>query len=48
MIGTHALLEDKVQFADLGLVAGVTPGATPAQLRAADTAALSALDIVVR
>ncbi|GBU19005.1 MULTISPECIES: hypothetical protein [unclassified Methylobacterium] len=46
--GSVTVAGDAGVLADLGLVAGVTPGATPAQLRAADTAALSALDIVVR
>lgn len=42
------LAGDAGVLADLGLAAGVTHGASAADLRAADTAALSALDIVVR
>lgn len=46
--GDLTIAGDAGVLADLGLAAGVTPGKTAAQLRAEDTAALEALQIVVR
>lgn len=46
--GDITIAGDAGVLADLGLTAGVIRGATAAELKAADIAALSALDIVVR
>lgn len=46
--GNVTIAGDAGVLADLGLTAGVTAGKTPAELKAADIEALSALDIVVR
>lgn len=46
--GDVTIAGDAGVLADLGLTAGVTAGKTPAELKAADIEALSALDIVVR
>lgn len=46
--GDLTIAGDAGVLADLGLAAGVTPGKSAAQLRAEDTEALAALDIVVR